>query len=393
MEQVFESQNFLLKVDESCQSACLQVKNLDEFKDEAELKELLQRAGVRQEDLLRCKSDGFGKDFPLAKRAATKAKEVDYLLEKDLDYVKKDSLLASVSFDGQRLCCFGDKDFYVQKFVNEHFLGDNTYYKNGGIFAGKDGCPYQDEKHRLNVRDKFTIEKDLVQEVEEPFYGDLEVFGNVLNSKIEVVGKLVVHGSICASRVKVHDILVVHKNVMEGSFVEVRKDASLAAATGSTLICGGNIFFGTGLSDCKIVCEKSVVSDSSVSVIKSGSVELGDFLICANVGNSVDLPMSLSIGVLPYSKYRLEELSKQYYAKAEKNAEIASEIARFDRRLEDAVYRSYDLRQVEEKFLRISGILHQGVEIAIYNLREVVQAREKGVELAVGEDCIIKRDF
>ena len=33
MEQVFESQNFLLKVDESCQSACLQVKNLDEFKD------------------------------------------------------------------------------------------------------------------------------------------------------------------------------------------------------------------------------------------------------------------------------------------------------------------------------------------------------------------------
>ena len=181
------------------------------------------------------------------------------------------------------LNCFGDKDYYVDKYVKENFLGENTYFENGLIYSGKDGCPYQDQRQRLNVRDKFTVNGDLVQEVEEPFYGDLEVFGNVLNTHIEVVGKLVANGSISASQVKVHDLLVVHNNVMEYSRVEVCKDASMAAATNSTIICGGNVFFNTGLTACKLICQKSVVSDSSFSVIKSGQVELGDSLICGNV--------------------------------------------------------------------------------------------------------------
>ena len=52
MEQIFESENFLLKVDESCQKAFLRLKNLDEFKDESELLGLLHQAGVRQEHSL-----------------------------------------------------------------------------------------------------------------------------------------------------------------------------------------------------------------------------------------------------------------------------------------------------------------------------------------------------
>ena len=253
MEQIFESENFLLKVDESCQKAFLRLKNLDEFKDESELLGLLQQAGVRQEDLLSDKMSDPHQEFPLAKRPIVPEQAVNYQMEKKGDYVKKGGspVLAAVSADKNMLNCFGDKDYYVDKYVKENFLGENTYFENGLIYSGKDGCPYQDQRQRLNVRDKFTVNGDLVQEVEEPFYGDLEVFGNVLNTQIEVVGKLVVHGSISASQVKVHDILVVHNNVMEYSRVEVCKDASMAAATNSTIICGGNVFFNTGLTACR----------------------------------------------------------------------------------------------------------------------------------------------
>ncbi len=393
MEQIFESENFLLKVDESCQKAFLRLKNLDEFKDESELLGLLQQAGVRQEDLLSDKMSDPHQEFPLAKRPIVPEQAVNYQMEKKGDYVKKGAVLAAVSADKNMLNCFGDKDYYVDKYVKENFLGENTYFENGLIYSGKDGCPYQDQRQRLNVRDKFTVNGDLVQEVEEPFYGDLEVFGNVLNTQIEVVGKLVVHGSISASQVKVHDILVVHNNVMEYSRVEVCKDASMAAATNSTIICGGNVFFNTGLTACKLVCQKSVVSDSSFSVIKSGQVELGDSLICGNVGNNVQLPMSLSIGVLPYSKYRLEELNKQYYADADKSDEIMEQITRLNQELQEGIYGSYDAAQVEKKYLRITGTLHQGVEVSIYNLQEVVQDEQRSVELAVGKGCIIKRSF
>jgi len=393
MEQIFESKNFLLKIDKSCQKATLQLKSLDEFKDESELLELLQRSGIRQEDILPSKMGDLGSEFPLAKRPIVPEQAVNYQMEKTPDYVKKDSFLASVISDKNQLNCFGDKDYYIEKYVNENFLGENTYFENGSIFSGKDGCPYQDDWHRLNVRDKFTVNGDLVQEVEEPFYGDLEVFGNVLNTKIEVIGRLVVHGSISASQVKVHDILVVHNNVMEYSRLEVRKDASMAAATNSTIICGGSVFFNTGLTACKLICQKSVVSDSSFSVIKSGEVELGESLICANVGNNVQLPMSISIGVLPYSKYCLEELNRQYYADTDKSDEIMGKITHLNAKLQEGIYSSYDVSQVEKKFLRITGVLHVGVEVSIYNLQEVVQKEEKGVELAVGKGCIIKRTF
>ncbi len=393
MEQIFESKSFELKVDETCKEVTLRVKEQENFKDEAEFLELLQKVGVRQEDLLSCKGSTLEGELPLAKKPIVPEQAVNYQMEKSGDYIKKDALLASVVADRQKLNCFGDQEYYVEKYVSENFLGDNTYFQNGCIYSDKDGCPYQDEKHRLNVRDKFTINEDLQQEVEEPFYGDLEVFGNILNTKIEVIGKLVVHGSISASQVKVHDILVVHNNVMEYSRVEVFKDASMAAASNSTIVCGGNIFFNTGITACKLVCEKSVVSDSSFSVIKSGEVELGDSLICANVGNNVQLPLSLSIGVLPYSKYRLEELNKIHYADTDKGQEILEKIKRLNQKVQDGIYASYDARQVEKKYLRITGSLHIGVEVAIYNQRETVQAEEKSVELSIGKGCIIKRSF
>ncbi len=393
MEQIFESKNFLLKVNESCREAFLKINNREDFKDEGELCELLQKANIRSEDLLRCKVTDFEREFQLAKKPIVPEQAVNYQMEKSGDYIKKDALLASVVADKHKLNCFGDQEYYVEKYVNENFLGDNTYFQNGCIYSDKDGSPYQDEKHRLNVRDKFTINDDLQQEVEEPFYGDLEVFGNILNTKIEVIGRLVVHGSISASQVKVHDILVVHKNVMEYSRVEVLKDASMAAATNSTIICGGNIFFNTGITACKLICEKSVVSDSSFSVIKSGEVELGESLICANVGNNVQLPLALSIGVLPYSKYCLEELNKQYYADADNGSDIMEKITVLNQRLQDGIYNSYDVGQVEKKYLRITGSLHLGVDISIYNLRETVQKEEKGVELSMGNGCIIKRFF
>ena len=393
MEQIFESKNFMLKVDETCKKASLQVKNLQEFKDESELLELLERVGVRQDDILACKESEFTKFFPLAEKPKVPETAVDYQMENGFNYIKKGALLASVVVDKQKANCFGYYGIYVEKYVKENLLSENTYYKNGCIYSDKDGSPYQDENHRLNVRDKFTINEDLQQEVEEPFYGDLEIFGNVLNSKIEVIGRLVVHGSISASQVKVHDVLVVHKNVMEHSKVEVLNDLSMAAATNSRIICGGNIFFNNGITACKLICQKSVVSDSSFSVIKSGQVELGESLICANVGNSVKLPLSLTIGVLPYSKYHLEELNKQYFANPEGNKEIMDEITALQQKLQDGIYSSYEAKQEESKYLKITGTMHAGVEVSIYNVSEVVRKEEKAVELSTSKGCIVKRYF
>ena len=391
MEQLFESENFVIKVDESCQHAFLKCKNFDAYKNESELLELLNRAGIKQEDVLPLKDANIHREVSLAKKPLTPEQNISYQIENDGDYIKKGALFASVSCDEKNLNCFGDKEHYVEKYAKEHFLGDNTFYEQKGIYSDKDGCPYQDEKGCLNVRDKFVVSEDLSQIVDEPFYGDLEVFGNVLNTKIEVMGKLIVHGSISASEVKVHDLLVVHQNVMEYSKLEIVKDVSFVAATNSTIITGGNLFFESGLTACKIVCQKSVVSDSAFSVIKSGEIVLGDFLICANLGNSVQLPLSVSIEVFPYYKYCLDRLNKQHYTENERSDGLLEEIAKLNQKVQEGIYSSYDSKHVEKKYLRVTGKLHEGVEVAIYNVHEEVQGEEKGVELSMGKGCIIKR--
>ncbi len=391
MEQIFESENFLIKVDDSCQHAFLKCKNFDAYKNESELLELLSRAGIKQEDVLSLKEVDLHGEVSLAKKPMTPELNISYRIENGGDYIKKEALFATVSCDEKNLNCFGDKEHYVEKYVKENFLGNNTFFDRNGIYSDKDGCPYQDEKGCLNVRDKFVVSEDLSQEVDEPFYGDLEVFGNVINTKIEVMGKLIVHGSISASQVKVHDLLIVHKNVMEYSKVEAVGDVSLLAATNSTIVTGGNLFFDSGLTACKIICQKSVVSDSAFSVIKSGEIVLGDFLICANLGNSVQLPLAVSIEVFPYYKYCLDVLNKEYYAQRERSEELLKKITEFNQKLQEGIYSSYDVKYVDKKYLKVMGKLNEGVEIAIYNVREVVKGEEKGVELSMGKGCIIKR--
>ena len=83
----------------------------------------------------------------------------------------------------------------------------------------------------------------------------------------------------------------------------------------------------------------------------------------------------------------------QYYADADKSDEIMEQITRLNQELQEGIYGSYDAAQVEKKYLRITGTLHQGVEVSIYNLQEVVQDEQRSVELAVGKGCIIKRSF
>ena len=81
--------------------------------------------------------------------------------------------------------------------------------------------------------------------------------------------------------------------------------------------------------------------------------------------------MSLSIGVLPYSKYRLEELNKQYYADADKSDEIMEQITR----LTSGVARG-DLR-----LLRCSP---SGEEIFAYHRHAASRGRGVYLQLARG---------
>jgi len=390
VSQIFESENFTLRVFEDSLKASLNIKKDGVF-SEQEILTLLEKANIDFESLLIQKIKEPQKEFLIAQKEDKGSSLISNKMESGVDFVKKDGLISYIEGNEKKLECFGDKNIYLEKYVLKNFLGENTYYEKGKIFAKKDGSPYMDEKGKVFVRDKFVIDKDISEDLKEPFYGDLEVFGNLLNVRLEVFGKLTIHGNIFGSTVQVHDFLKVDKDILNYSNVRVSKNIEVFSIKNSSILCGGDIFFEGMIDFGNVICEKSVVSNSHDSVIKFGNIVLGNFLICGNIGDKNGVETKINIKNLPYKQKLIEEMNAKLYDEKLDISSIEKKLELLNKQIEKGIYDSYRRNESDKKYVRVLKYIYPNVTIGIYRHQEKILFQDEKIELFLSNGNLKKR--
>jgi len=201
--------------------------------------------------------------------------------------------------------------------VLNHYLGSNVIYsqERSQIIAAESGYPYVDELERVHVMSEFVIQGNLGLEYENfTLRSNLEIHGSIKDKiRVQIDGNLRVFGDINDAEVEVNGLLHVDGDILncKSGGVRVNGNVEFESAENSRIACSGDIVFSKFAQFCNMIAGKNIIGNEMNSALIGGLAQAGENIEVAVIGSSNAIGTEVEITISPYVKEQMLRITKR----------------------------------------------------------------------------------
>ena len=380
--QIFQNNNIKISISDDCKSAKMKIAKENFFVDEKDILDLISKTNINKNNLINSPNKIAGEFFPIAQIHDTDEKrlqmvEIEPIFTKKK--VKKDEIVANVIVKNE-LRYFGDEEVFLSYLVNKYLLGKNTYYKNKHILSKHTGNILVDEKSKkIDVIGEFSFDKNIKDMQNEEFFGDLELNGDLTNSKLKIFGSLTVKGNIIKSILDIKGELKV-LNIIDSN-IHSNGDIFCNCIKNSYILGGKKIIFEEQINISEVIARDSISSKNKDSKIFSSLVVTGSKISCSQIGDEDGKIAIIQISETYYAKVCSLKLNRLLFSEIPKKLKdrIKKELKELTLEIKEKQIKSYLSNKNSLKEISAFKSIFHGVMLKINNINKKIKKRQKDV--------------